>query len=125
MSHTAGFTMDSSAPRRSTSCISRPPRCGAASLQELVDRVATLPLLYQPGEGWVYSVSVDIQGYLVEKLSGKPFPEFLRERIFRAAGHEGHGVLGRPKEQDGRGSPPIYSVGRRRPRADAARSRSE
>jgi CubicO group peptidase (beta-lactamase class C family) len=39
-------------------------------------------LLYQPGEGWVYSVSVDIQGYLVEKLSGKPFPEFLRERIF-------------------------------------------
>src|SRR4030095_12473946 len=35
---------------------------------------------------WVYSVSVDIQGYLVEKLSGQPFADFLRERIFEPLG---------------------------------------
>jgi CubicO group peptidase (beta-lactamase class C family) len=54
----------------------------APSLKDFIDKLAKLPLLYQPGEGWVYSVSVDIQGYLVEKLSGKPFADFLRERIF-------------------------------------------
>ncbi|MBC7983009.1 MAG: beta-lactamase family protein, partial [Candidatus Obscuribacterales bacterium] len=50
------------------------------------DKMATLPLLYQPGEKWVYSVSVDIQGYLVEKLSGKTFPDFLRDRLFAPLG---------------------------------------
>ena len=48
----------------------------------LLTVLATFPLLYQPGTRWVYSVSVDIQGYLVEKLSGKTFPEFLRTRLF-------------------------------------------
>jgi CubicO group peptidase (beta-lactamase class C family) len=48
----------------------------------MIDRLSTMPLLYQPGTRWVYSVSVDIQGYLVEKLSGKTFPEFLRTRLF-------------------------------------------
>ena len=59
---------------------------GAPSLQAFILRMATLPLLYQPGTRWVYSVSVDIQGYLVEKLSGKTFPEFLRTRIFDPLG---------------------------------------
>ena len=48
--------------------------------------MATLPLLYQPGTKWVYSVSVDIQGYLVEKLSGQDVPEFLRTRLFEPLG---------------------------------------
>ena len=52
----------------------------------MIDRLATMPLLYQPGTRWVYSVSVDIQGYLVEKLSGKTFPEFLRTRLFEPLG---------------------------------------
>jgi CubicO group peptidase (beta-lactamase class C family) len=43
-------------------------------------------LLYQPGTKWVYSVSVDIQGYLVEKLSGKPLGTFMRENIFEPLG---------------------------------------
>jgi CubicO group peptidase (beta-lactamase class C family) len=51
-------------------------------MQAMIDKLAKLPLLFQPGERWHYSVSVDVQGYLVEKLSGKPFPEFLKERIF-------------------------------------------
>ncbi|MGH8177367.1 MAG: serine hydrolase domain-containing protein [Steroidobacter sp.] len=51
-------------------------------MQAMIDKVGKIPLLSQPGERWHYSVSVDVQGYLVEKLSGKSFPEFLEERIF-------------------------------------------
>jgi CubicO group peptidase (beta-lactamase class C family) len=52
-------------------------------LQSMIDKLAKIPLLFQPGERWQYSVSVDVQGYLVEKLSGQPFPEFLEQRIFK------------------------------------------
>jgi CubicO group peptidase (beta-lactamase class C family) len=52
-------------------------------MQSMIDKLAKIPLLFQPGERWQYSVSVDVQGYLVEKLSGQPFPEFLEQRIFK------------------------------------------
>ncbi len=45
-------------------------------------KLADIPLLYQPGTKWVYSVSMDIQGYIVEELSGKTLPEFMRENIY-------------------------------------------
>jgi len=51
-------------------------------LQAMVDKLAKIPLLSQPGEQWHYSVSVDVQGYIVQKLSGQPFPEFLKQHIF-------------------------------------------
>lgn len=53
----------------------------SASLQEMVDKLATIPLLYQPGKGWLYSCSMDIQGYIVEKLSGQTLPDFVRDNI--------------------------------------------
>ncbi len=56
------------------------------TLQEMIDTLATLPLLYQPGERWFYSIAVDVQGYLVEKISGQPFDQFLEERIFEPLG---------------------------------------
>jgi CubicO group peptidase (beta-lactamase class C family) len=82
MSHTAGFTygLFGNSPVDVMYRANNP--LAAPSLQAMIDRLATLPLLYQPGTRWVYSVSVDIQGYLVEKLSGKTFPEFLRTRLF-------------------------------------------
>lgn len=52
------------------------------NLQDMINKLATFPLNYQPGKGWTYSISMDIEGYLVEKLSGQPFPEFMRDRIF-------------------------------------------
>lgn len=55
---------------------------GAANLADMIDRLAGLPLLYQPGTAWQYSIAVDIQGYLVERFSGLKFGEFLRTRIF-------------------------------------------
>ena len=52
----------------------------------MIDKLAKLPLLYQPGKGWTYSLSMDIQGYIVEKLSGKSLPDFMRDNIFTPLG---------------------------------------
>jgi CubicO group peptidase (beta-lactamase class C family) len=41
-----------------------------------------VPLYTQPGTRWQYSIAVDVQGYLIEKLSGQPFAEFLKTRRF-------------------------------------------
>jgi CubicO group peptidase (beta-lactamase class C family) len=86
MSHSAGFTYGFFGSTPVDKMYLEAQLLNAPTLQEFIERVAKLPLLYQPGEGWVYSVSVDIQGYLVEKLSGKSFPDFLRERIFLPLG---------------------------------------
>ncbi|HEX3396389.1 MAG TPA: serine hydrolase domain-containing protein [Steroidobacteraceae bacterium] len=86
MSHTAGFTYGFFGSTPVDKMYQEADLLNSPTLQEFIGRVAKLPLLYQPGEGWVYSVSVDIQGYLVEKLSGKTFPDFLRERIFLPLG---------------------------------------
>ncbi len=51
-------------------------------MQTFIERLGKTPLLFQPGERWHYSVSVDVQGYLVEKLSGQTFPEFLQQHVF-------------------------------------------
>ena len=51
-------------------------------LQVMIDKMAQVPLLFQPGERWHYSLSVDVQGYIVEKLSGQSLPEFMQQHIF-------------------------------------------
>jgi CubicO group peptidase (beta-lactamase class C family) len=98
MSHTAGFTYGLFGNTAVDKMYQQADLLGAPSLQEFINRLAKLPLLYQPGEGWVYSVSVDVQGYLVEKLSGKPLPDFMRERIFEPLGMKDTGFYV-PKEK--------------------------
>jgi CubicO group peptidase (beta-lactamase class C family) len=55
-------------------------------LQGMVDQLAQIPLDFSPGTAWNYSVSIDVLGYLVEKLSGISFGEFLRTRLFAPLG---------------------------------------
>ncbi|HEY7642822.1 MAG TPA: serine hydrolase domain-containing protein [Steroidobacteraceae bacterium] len=86
MSHTAGFTYGLFGSTPVDKMYGQANPLAATSLQDFINRIAPLPLAYEPGQGWVYSVSVDIQGYLVEKLSGQPFADFLRERIFEPLG---------------------------------------
>ena len=93
MSHNAGFTYGLFGNTPVDKMYQADNPLDAPSLQAFIDKVATLPLLYQPGEKWVYSVSVDIQGYLVEKLSGKTFPDFLRDRLFTPLGMKDTGFL--------------------------------
>ena len=59
---------------------------GSKTLQEAIEKLAQIPLLYQPGTAWVYSMSMDIQGHIAEKLTGQPLPEFLRANIFAPLG---------------------------------------
>jgi CubicO group peptidase (beta-lactamase class C family) len=55
-------------------------------LDTLIEQLSALPLDFSPGEHWNYSVSIDVMGYLVQKLSGMTFGEFLRTRIFEPLG---------------------------------------
>ena len=58
----------------------------STDLNDMVARLATLPLAYQPGSRWRYSLSMDVQGAIVERLSGQSLPEFYRTRIFEPLG---------------------------------------
>jgi CubicO group peptidase (beta-lactamase class C family) len=93
MSHNAGFTYGLFGNTPVDKMYQADNPLDAPSLQAFIDKVAKLPLLYQPGEKWVYSVSVDIQGYLIQKLSGKPFPDFLNDRIFTPLGMKDTGFF--------------------------------
>ena len=57
-----------------------------ATLQAFADRVATLPLIAEPGTRWSYSVGLDVMGAVIEKVSGVPFDRFVQARIFRPLG---------------------------------------
>ena len=56
------------------------------TLEEMIEKLATLPLEFSPGEAWNYSVSTDVLGYIVGKVSGTSFEVFLKERIFDPLG---------------------------------------
>ncbi len=71
---------------------------GSVPLQQLVEGVAKIPLLTQPGTRWSYSVAVDIQGHIVEKLSGMPLADFMKTRIFDPLGMKDTGFYV-PKEK--------------------------
>jgi CubicO group peptidase (beta-lactamase class C family) len=51
-------------------------------LEGMIEKLARLPLLHQPGTTWEYSASIDVLARVVEVVSGQPFGDFIRERIF-------------------------------------------
>lgn len=59
---------------------------GADSMETFLDKLAQVPLLYHPGERWMYSLATDICGALVEVISGKPFAQYLQDEIFGPLG---------------------------------------
>jgi CubicO group peptidase (beta-lactamase class C family) len=52
------------------------------TLEQFADSLARLPLLFSPGEAWVYSMSIDVLGRVVEVASGRPLDRFLSEEVF-------------------------------------------
>jgi CubicO group peptidase (beta-lactamase class C family) len=54
----------------------------SGTLETMIEDLAKIPLEFSPGEAWNYSVSTDVIGYLIGKISGQPFEQFLKERIF-------------------------------------------
>jgi CubicO group peptidase (beta-lactamase class C family) len=53
------------------------------NLDSMLERLLKIPLAAQPGEKWMYSIAVDVQGKLIETLSGKPLDEYFVERVFK------------------------------------------
>ncbi|MBV9566188.1 MAG: beta-lactamase family protein, partial [Bradyrhizobium sp.] len=58
----------------------------AGTLEGMIADLADIPLEFSPGEAWNYSVSTDVIGYLIGKISGQPFEQFLKQRIFDPLG---------------------------------------
>jgi CubicO group peptidase (beta-lactamase class C family) len=56
------------------------------SLDDMIQQLSSLPLEFDPGSCWNYSVSTDVLGYIVAKVAGMPFEDFLRTRIFSPLG---------------------------------------
>ena len=63
-----------------------PPVTPAPGLEAWADRLAELPLMYQPATTWSYSASIDLLGRVIEVASGMAFEAFLRQRIFEPCG---------------------------------------
>ncbi|WP_406263864.1 beta-lactamase family protein [Streptomyces sp. NBC_00191] len=57
-----------------------------AAPDEWMAALSRIPLLYQPGDAWLYNTSSDIQGVLIARVSGRPLPVFLAERLFEPLG---------------------------------------
>jgi CubicO group peptidase (beta-lactamase class C family) len=81
MSHTAGFSYGNGHTAADAMYQEKKPM-QSANLQEMINKLAGIPLFYEPGKRWTYSVSMDIEGYIVEKLSGQKLPDFMRAHIF-------------------------------------------
>ena len=90
LTHTSGLSL--TLPRapevvsegRTAPTVIPPPR--AATLAEMVDRAASYPLAFHPGDRWQYGDSTDYVAILVEKISGMTIDEFLKKRIFEPLG---------------------------------------
>ena len=85
--HTSGLTYG----KRGTSLVDQAyvdarSAIATATNEELVRRLSNLPLLFQPGARWEYSVAVDVQGRLIEVLTGKKLGEVLAERMLEPLG---------------------------------------
>ncbi|MFL1482630.1 serine hydrolase domain-containing protein [Marinobacter sp. LN3S78] len=70
------------------------------TLDRLVEHLAEMPLEFDPGTAWNYSVATDVLGYLVQKLSGQPLDDYFREHIFGPLGMSDTGFRVRDDQVD-------------------------
>jgi CubicO group peptidase (beta-lactamase class C family) len=84
--HTAGFSYGSRDTPADDAFRAADPLNLNNDLTEFGHRVASLPLLFDPGAEWSYSVGVDVQALLVEKLSGQPFETYVRDHVLGPLG---------------------------------------
>jgi CubicO group peptidase (beta-lactamase class C family) len=82
MSHTAGFGYGLQDEHPVDKLYREKRVLGSQGLKQMIDRTAEIPLVFQPGTSWRYSSSVDIQGYIIEKITGQTLGQFFQERLF-------------------------------------------
>jgi len=117
MSHSAGFDVNAGYAKLGLPERDKP-------LQAFIDKLAKLPLAAQPGTDWRYGPSVDIQGYVVEKLSGQPLDVFLRTKIFDPLGMKDTGFSVETSKLDRVSSVFTYSADKHLIKAPADAQRS-
>ena len=81
MSHTAGFGYGLAGDDPVNKAFRDERVLASQNLDAMMKKIAGIPLLYEPGTRWSYSVAVDIQGYLVQKLSGQKFGDYLKAHV--------------------------------------------
>jgi CubicO group peptidase (beta-lactamase class C family) len=83
LTHTAGLTYNflEDSPVAELYCQARLDDAGR-TLEAMISELARLPLAYQPGTRWHYSLAIDVIALLIEVISGRPLQEFLSERLF-------------------------------------------
>jgi CubicO group peptidase (beta-lactamase class C family) len=82
LTHTAGLAAATSVSLTTEFREFQQARRPDETLAQVMKRLAKLPLNFHPGTAWEYGPATDVLGYLVEVISGKPFDQFLAERIF-------------------------------------------
>jgi CubicO group peptidase (beta-lactamase class C family) len=86
MSHTGGFAYGFSGMDPSNAEYRKQDVLGSSDLQGLVNKVASAPLMHQPGTKWEYSISVDLQGAIIERITGMTLSEYLDNKLFTPLG---------------------------------------
>ena len=88
LTHTAGLTYDflEDSPVSELYRQARLLNNAERTLEELVDELTRLPLAYQPGSRWHYSLAIDVLAHLIEVLSGQSLNQFLKEKLFTPLG---------------------------------------
>lgn len=79
--HTAGFSGRRDLPGLGEAIAEADALNRENTLAEMAKKLSSVPLGYQPGEHWEYGISVDVQAYLVELLSGQPYAEYVQEHV--------------------------------------------
>ncbi|MDJ0920338.1 MAG: serine hydrolase domain-containing protein [Henriciella sp.] len=86
MSHTAGFAYGLTTADPANAAFNDQDVLASPDLPTFIGKVADIPLVHQPGEAWAYSAAVDIQGHIIEQISGQTLGAFFEERIFTPLG---------------------------------------
>jgi CubicO group peptidase (beta-lactamase class C family) len=91
MTHTAGFGYGLFPNVAADRAFSERDVLRSKDMATLVNQVAGIPLVNQPGERWYYSITYDLQGAIIERITGKPLGDYLAENIFAPLGMDDTG----------------------------------
>jgi CubicO group peptidase (beta-lactamase class C family) len=86
MTHTAGFSYGFDPTNPVDALYLGAGVWASENLAEMMGKLAAMPLAYQPGSKWLYSIAMDIQGAIIERLTGMSLPAFMQARIFGPLG---------------------------------------
>jgi len=86
MRHTAGFAYGAGNTPAHDAFVKADPMALDIDLAEMGKRLAKVPLLFDPGTRWSYSIAVDVQALLVQTLSGQKFADYVRQHVFEPLG---------------------------------------